>query len=162
LEVNISRRYVPRVYLNGRADDKTIVLVRQELGEIASSLKSPIWWCSTNAVKSIATAILVLLWIIGGVIFIGLEGKGALSGKSHELTLTLSLVYTALVVGSGLGVGFLLYAGIDYLFPAGVYLIGDEIGEDKARAKIRNLVFVGIILAFVISVLSTVFTNRFA
>jgi hypothetical protein len=161
MEITITRRFAAsQIKAIGETDDKTIVVIRQELGEIIAALKSPFAFASNakGAVAICSSIVWGTLTALYAVQFRTLSHENnpqSLIGVAVQLALLLAWVVSLLAV-------FVLVAtSVGYLFPPCVFLIGDEIGEDHRRIWIRNSVFVSVLLALLVSIAASFVSSHF-
>jgi hypothetical protein len=150
-----------RIAISGEASDETIVVVRQELGEIVESTKpsySPI------AVRYSGLGITLGFISTGLVILCLLLAFWDTPKESQKLSISISHI-TELVIGGTLLLIAPIFIGsaferlIKWAFPVGIFVIGDEKMDSNRLEKRRNILGVGVLLAFAVSIAANYFSR---
>ena len=125
----------------------------QRVDEFAKRIRAPYWWLHKSA----------FYWIVGAVLYILLGIFYLLNADSTESS---NKVYNVLVLQ---GVSafclffslFVLERIVFFIFPECCFAIGEQIKYKDKLHKRNKLIFITIILALVIGVLSNVIAQRF-
>ena len=132
-------------------EETEISYYSQKVEEFAKGIRAPHWWLHKVAFYVIVSMVLYSLFA-----FLYLKKENAVE--------TVDKVYSYLVlqgvsVCSALFTVLVLEKLVSWLFPACCFAIGEQTKHKERLNKVRNIVFIVIILAFVVGVLSGLYTQ---
>jgi hypothetical protein len=147
----------------GEAADEIIVVVRQEISEIIESTK-PTY--SAVAIRHLGVSFVVGITTWFGIsvyLFATIAGKFK---DGQKLSVSAAHIAEIIILGvawlaSMFATISLFEKAIMWIFPQGVFLIGDEKSEYALLEKRKSLLGVGILLAFVVSIIANYFSRGF-